>query len=147
MTWLGSWSRAEGVIELVSISHSTSKHPCLVRLPAIAARHPGLQPGSDWHGVQRCRTAEHPWLPWALLSKCQRLSVEGHLSYGWWLPGTQSVLSLIDNLSHYIEPGCAHRVRKEWREICSRRRLRGSPRPRPSSSSWLFVRRNLRKRQ
>lgn len=83
-----------------------------MRLPAVVARHPGLQPRADWHGVQRCRTAEHPWLPWALLSKCQRFSVEGHLSYGWWLPGTQSVLDLIVILSHYIEPGCAHRVQE-----------------------------------
>lgn len=132
MTCLGFRSRTEGNNRAeVSINHSSSKHPCSARLPAAAAQHPGLQPRVDWHGVQRCRTAEHPWLLWALLSKCQRFSVEGHLSYEWWLPGTQSLSwSSWQLVTLHTQSQAVHIVsRKVQVEFCADWRLRDSPRP------------------
>lgn len=80
--------------------------------PLVTAGHPGLQPRAHWRGVQRYTTADNPQLPWNLLSKRQRFSVKDHLLHGWWLPGTQPVLELMGSLSHYTEPGCAHRVQE-----------------------------------
>lgn len=111
---------------------SSPGHPCLVRLPVVTAGSPDLQPRAHWHRVQRCRTAEHPRLSWSLVSKHQGLSVKGHLSHGWWLPGTQAVLELTGSLSPYTEPGCVHRVQEEGLRVLCQQEAEGLP------EAWVY---------
>lgn len=104
----------------------------LSEAPCSHCRPSGLQPRAHWHRVQRCRTAEHPRLSWSLLSKRQRFSVKGHLLHGWWLPGTQPVLELTGSLSHYTEPGCAHRVQEERVRVLCQQEAEGLP------EAWVY---------
>lgn len=104
----------------------------LSEAPRSHRRTPGLQPRAHWHRVQRCRTAEHPRLSWSLASKRQGLSVRGHLSHGWWLPGTQAVLELTGSLSPYTEPGCVHRVQEEGLRVLCQQEAEGLP------EAWVY---------